>query len=407
MAFALIPGVAGNDWCTVDVHGYNCVGNDIGHVTGITAHIDCCNACTTLSGCTAWTWHYPTQDCYLKSSCNNVSSSDEYHSSQPLSPSPAPAPSPPSPSPAGTLGLTGRCGLAITDGEAAAISNGNWLASYGGSVGFWYNWDGHTSVTVQANGKVVPYVPMWWGSQVWSQHSAQTSWCSDAGHSSIPAEAGTAGVAFAWNEPIGGSSCTYSMGACSGGDYSGTSGATQSAQNYAGCVDGAKAANRLVSTPCLNNLDPAWLRAWRQSSPTQSQTVCCSHLYASQFNDAGWESCDWNAMTNMDKLAGQLQGLKNDGTCDYHFIQEIGIGGCKTADHWASEKLLENLGNAVRNIPSVYLGWFANSAGAGDTARSTTWPFQENVGTVGKAYQAMCASLMTTSANESSQLILV
>merc|ERR1712050_341132 len=114
------------------------------------------------------------------------------------------------------------------------------------------------------------------------------------------------------------------------------------------CLDGAKAANRLVSTPCLNNLDPDWFRAWHSSRPSwfkerQSQTVCCSHVYASQYNGADWESCDWNAMTNMDKLVGDLQGLKNDGTCDYHFIQEIGIGGCKSANHWAAEKLIENL----------------------------------------------------------------
>merc|ERR1712039_538010 len=109
----------------------------------------------------------------------------------------------------------------------------------------------------------------------------------------------------------------------------------------------------------------------------------------------------FNAMTNMDKLAGELQGLKNDGTCDYHFIQEIGIGGCHSADHTVTEKLMENLGNAVRNIPSVYLGWFANSAGAGDTARKTTWPFEENAGTIGKAFQKMCSSIMLPAESES------
>merc|ERR1712113_1025005 len=93
--------------------------------------------------------------------------------------------------------------------------------------------------------------------------------------------------------------------------------------------------------------------------------------------------------------------MGNDGTCDYHFIQEIGIGGCKSADHWASQKLMENLGNAVRGMPSVYLGWFANSAGSGDTARRTTWPFEENAGTIGVAYKAMCASLMTNTADHS------
>lgn len=112
-------------------------------------------------------------------------------------------------------------------------------------------------------------------------------------------------------------------------------------------------------------------------------------------------------MTNMDKLTGELQGLHDDGTCDYHFIQEIGIGGCKTADYSASAKLMENLGNAVRSIPSVYLGWFANSAGAGDTARSTTWPFEENSGTLGKAYKSMCESLMVTASNETSRLVFV
>merc|ERR1711972_562281 len=98
-------------------------------------------------------------------------------------------------------------------------------------------------------------------------------------------------------------------------------------------------------------------------------------------------------MTNLDKLAGQLSGLVADGTCDYHFIQEIGIGGCGTADQSVSELLIQNLGNAVRNIPSVYLGWFSNSAGAGGTSRKTTWLFEENAATIGRAYNAMCSSL--------------
>merc|ERR1719203_423169 len=122
IVLALFTAGYAGDWCSTDVHGYNCEGNDIGHVSGITAHTDCCNACTALSGCTAWTWHYPTHDCYLKSSCNNVSSSQEYHSSRPYSPSPTP-PSPPPSQPT----LHGRCGLAVVDSEAAAISNGGWL----------------------------------------------------------------------------------------------------------------------------------------------------------------------------------------------------------------------------------------------------------------------------------------
>lgn len=176
-------------------------------------------------------------------------------------------------------------------------------------------------------------------------------------------------------------------------------------------MDGAKAANRLVSTPCVGpSFDANWLRAWHRSRPEdlkakQSQTVCCSHLYATLFNHAGWGSCDWNAMTNMDKLGGELQALHDDGTCDYHFIQEIGIGGCSRADHTASEKLIENLGNAVRNIPGVYLGWFANSAGAGGTSRKTTWPFEENSGTIGKAYMTMCRSL-TVEQNQSSIFVV-
>jgi len=112
-------------------------------------------------------------------------------------------------------------------------------------------------------------------------------------------------------------------------------------------------------------------------------------------------------MTRVDKLAGELQGLHDDGTCDYHFIQEIGIGGCKTRDPAVSEALMGNLANAVRNIPSVYLGWFANSAGSGDTARSTTWPFEENSGTVGKAYMAMCASLRNTHSSKNATTIVV
>merc|ERR1711879_921357 len=186
-----------------------------------------------------------------------------------------------------------------------------------------------------------------------------------------------------------------------GANYSGTDGAKHAADNYAGCVEGAKAANRLVSTPCLNSLDPDWLRAFVMSKgpsfKNQTLTVCCSHLYATQFNKAAWDSCDLDAMTNVDKLTGQLQGLVDDGTCDYHFIQEIGIGGCSTADQSVAELLIKNLGNAVRNIPSVYLGWFANSQGDGGTSRKTTWLFQENAATIGNAYKNMCQSLETSS----------
>lgn len=288
----------------------------------------------------------------------------------------------------------GRCGIAVTDGEASLIESNHWLDAYQGSIGFWYNWNSRSSVTMHASGKTLPFLPMWWGSQIWPSHSEQNSWCSNKGHSDIPKETGSKSVAFAWNEPIGGAGCKWSMGACPGGDYSGTDGAKRAAQNYAGCTDGAKAANRLVSTPCLNNIDPDWFRAFKQNKVGgQDKTICCSHIYASQYNGAPWASCDINAMTNLDRLPGQLQGLVDDGTCDYHFIQEIGIGGCPTADHTVSERLIKNLGNAVRNIPSVYLGWFSNSAGAGGTSRATTWLFQENAGTIGNAYQNMCKSL--------------
>jgi hypothetical protein len=198
------------------------------------------------------------------------------------------------------------------------------------------------------------------------------------------------------------------MGACAGGNYGGIDGATRASQNYGSCVSGAKEANRLVSTPCLNNLEPDWFRAFVGGVrfAGQSKTVCCSHIYASLYNDAAWDSCDMNAMTNLDKLPGQLQGLVNDGTCDYHFIQEIGIGGCKSADQTVSERLIQNLGNAVRNIPSVYLGWFANSEGDGGTSRKTTWLFEENAGTVGKAYKDMCMSLQTSQTSVNATIVV-
>jgi hypothetical protein len=101
------------------------------------------------------------------------------------------------------------------------------------------------------------------------------------------------------------------------------------------------------------------------------------------------------AMTNLDKLHDELQGLVDDHTCDYHFIQEIGIGGCPTADASVSELLIKSIGDAVRSIPSVYLGWFANSQGDGGTARKTTWLFEENEATIGQAYKEMCGSLET------------
>merc|ERR1719384_1396524 len=127
-AFGLLALAEGDDWCAASVHGYNCAGNDLKHVGGITTHNDCCNACNALSGCNAWTWHYPTHDCYLKSACNNVSSSQEDHSSRPRGPAPPAPPAPPSPLPGQP---SGRCGLAVVDSEAAAISNGGWLNEYG------------------------------------------------------------------------------------------------------------------------------------------------------------------------------------------------------------------------------------------------------------------------------------
>ena len=42
---------------------------------------------------------------------------------------------------------------------------------------------------------------------------------------------------------------------------------------------------------------------------------------------------------------GELQSLHDDGSCDFHFIQEIGIDGCESADHTVAEKLLGNPGN--------------------------------------------------------------
>jgi len=267
------------------------------------------------------------------------------------------------------------------------ISANHWLDGYGSSIGFWYNWADRARVQIPN----VPFLPMWWGSQNWGSNS----WCSNAGHTPIPAQDGARSVAFAWNEPLGGAGCQWSMGSCPGGNYGGTDGASRAAQNYGGCVSGAKEANRLVSTPCLNNLEPDWFRSFVGGVrfAGQATTVCCSHIYATMYNDAPWASCDINAMTNLDKLAGQLQGLKDDGTCDYHFIQEIGIGGCQTADATVSERLIQNLGNAVRNIPSVHLGWFANSNGDGGTARRTTWLFEENAPTIGNAFKNMCASL--------------
>lgn len=102
---ASLASVGVSDLCTSN-HGFNCVGDDLGLVTGITAHTDCCAACEAKSGCTAWTWHYPTADCYLKSACTNrQSSSDDYHSSpspSPTPPSPTPTPPSPTPTPAGS-----------------------------------------------------------------------------------------------------------------------------------------------------------------------------------------------------------------------------------------------------------------------------------------------------------------
>lgn len=345
------------------------------------------------------------QCCGDGSTCPSASST--YHSCPKPKTSDCTSPSPSPPAPL----FPGRCGVAVTDIEAANIESNAWLDVYQGSIGFWYNWNDKSATVIRANGAVVPFLPMWWGSQVWSQHPAQESWCSNAGYTPIPAETGATSVAFAWNEPLGGAGCKWSMGACPGGDYSNTDGAARAAQDYMGCANGAKAANRIVSTPCLNNLDPDWFRAWHKSRPAafteiQPLTVCCSHIYASQYNGAAWDSCDLNAMTNMDKLPAQLQGLVDDGTCDYHFIQEIGIGGCPTADASASELLIKNLGNAVRNIPSVYLGWFANSEGDGGTARSTTWLFQENAGTLGNAYKNMCMSLVNQ-VNQVNQTIVV
>merc|ERR1712113_1187208 len=74
-------------------------GNTLKTVTGIRAHTDCCSACTGYGDdCQAWTWHYPTQECMLKSSCQNVSSSEEYHTSWPRGgPTPPPTPAPPLP----------------------------------------------------------------------------------------------------------------------------------------------------------------------------------------------------------------------------------------------------------------------------------------------------------------------
>merc|ERR1712232_429439 len=269
-----------------------------------------------------------------------------------------------------------------------------------------------SSTVIHSAGAVVPFVPMWWGSQTWTQHPAQKSWCSNAGNSAIPAAAGQTSVAFAWNEPTGGGGCQYSMVACPGGNYGGYDGAKRAAENYMGCVSGAKATNRIVSTPCQHNLDPNWFRAYRKSRTpafieAQPKTVCCPHIYATMYNRAGWDSCDLHAMTNMDKLHDDLQGLVDDGTCDYHFIQEIGVGGCRTNPS-ASELLIQNIGNAVRDIPSVYLGWFANSRGDGGTAREATWLFEENAATLGRAYKTMCSSLEVAS-NEvaSNQTIVV
>lgn len=293
-----------------------------------------------------------------------------------------------------------RCGLAVTDPEAEKIEANGWLDDFNGVLSFWYNWNDDTKAKLHSGDKSVPFLPMWWGAQAWPKlHPAQESWCSKKGHTPIPTETGPQSVAFAWNEPLGGADCKYSMGKCPGGKYENATMAARAATNYTGCVQGAKAANRLVSTPCLNNLEPDWFRAFTRGRPAsdrelQPKTVCCSHIYASQYNNGAWDSCDLNQMTSMDKLPGQLKGLVDDGTCDYHFIQEIGIGGCPTANASVAELLIKNLGNAVRDIPSVYLGWFANSEGDGGTARKTTWLFEENAATIGKAYKDMCSSLI-------------
>jgi hypothetical protein len=302
--------------------------------------------------------------------------------------------------------FSGRCGIAVTDAEAQKIASHGWLDAYNGSIGFWYNWDDHSSISMRSAQVSVPFLPTWWGSQVWEEHPAQQGWCDTTQFTPIATESGPRSVAFAWNEPAGGYKCKYSMGACPGGDYSGERGAKLAAESYSGCVEGAQSANRLVSTPCLNNLDPDWFTAFRNNRPPQDvqnqpETVCCSHIYASQYNGAPWDSCDLNAMTNLDKLPGQLQSLVDNGVCDYHFIQEIGIGGCPTADSTVSALLMKNLGDAVRNIPSVYLGWFANSQGDGGTARKTTWLFEEHEATLGNAYKTMCASLETPSPSPS------
>jgi hypothetical protein len=393
----------GADVCDM-LQDVQCYGDDLKNIGVVNSYAECCQACQAETGCNALTWNAGIDKvCWLKSACSNkqTSSGNLYQSGIGASSTPSPpAPAPPSPPTPSAPLFPGRCGLAVTDGEAQNINQNSWLDIFQGSIGFWYNWNDASVVTMHASGKVVPFLPMWWGSQAWDQHPAQKSWCSNAGNTSIPAEAGPRSIAFAWNEPLGGNSCTNSMGACPGGDYSGADGAARAANNYNGCYEGASAANRLVSTPCLNNIDPDWFRAFQREKQStgsaQSQTVCCSHIYASQYNNAGWTSCEWNAMMRVDDLHDQLLGLANDGTCDYHFIQEIGIGGCASADHSASEALIKNLGDAVRDIPSVYVGWFSNSEGDGGTSRKTTWLFEENANTIGKAYQDMCASLQSS-----------
>merc|ERR1712100_864682 len=94
------------EWCSSpDAHGYKCKGHTLKTVTGISTHSSCYSACTDYGdACLAWTWYYPTQECMLKSSCNNVTASAQYHSSWPRTgpaPTPAPAPTPtPAPTPA-------------------------------------------------------------------------------------------------------------------------------------------------------------------------------------------------------------------------------------------------------------------------------------------------------------------
>jgi len=83
------------------IHGIQCTDADIGYITGVTTHDQCCQACEAHAGCGAWSWNFNDGHCHLHASCAQASNPD-YHSGIGSAPSPTPpAPAPPGPSPTG------------------------------------------------------------------------------------------------------------------------------------------------------------------------------------------------------------------------------------------------------------------------------------------------------------------